>query len=95
MKSLTLVVLALCVSGCFRAQIRSAAAEGRGQGTKIGWTWLWGITPVTDRAPDCEYGLASADTQVPAWGMVVFALTGGIVAPVAIDYVCAAPPPLK
>lgn len=85
------LVLVASLSGCFRATIRSSAPEARASSTKIGVTWLYGVTPVDDRAPECEHGIASATTQMPFWGGVIMVLTAGLVAPMSIDYVCAEP----
>lgn len=89
---LAVTVLAVaCLSGCFRTTIRSAAPEAHGSTTKVGVTWLYGVTPVDDRAPECEHGIATATTQMPAWGALVWMLTAGLAAPMDVTYVCAKP----
>jgi hypothetical protein len=82
---------ALCLTACFRATIRSSAGEvlTRDEQTSHGVSWLWGLTPVNARAPECQSGVAYAETQVPFWGILVYALTAGIVGPMSITYTCA------
>lgn len=67
----------------------------RREDTKLAISWLWGGIPVDVRALECEHGFANVETVIPLWGVAVGMMTAFLITPVAVDYACAGPPPLK
>ncbi len=54
-------------------------------------TWLFGIVGTHSFAEECPRGLAEITTYTPLLGLVVGAVTFGIVVPRRAEYRCVAP----
>lgn len=88
-----LILIAGCFSlaGCFRTVIESPVARDGGRDDASGVSWF-ALTSSTHDAQECKHGIAKAETYMPVWGAFVYWFTGGIAAPMKVDYYCAAAP---
>jgi hypothetical protein len=85
----SLAAVAIFGSACFRTVINTPAAAGPAYGEDVEVSWLALSTATTD-AKQCTYGIARATAYLPFWGWLVYGVTIGIVAPMRMQYQCAA-----
>ncbi len=77
----------LLLSGCFGTLLTSGAPAAA-QGSRLGFTLLWGIKP-TLIDTECPKGIAQAATAIPLWGLPVAWFTLGTIVPTQTRYTCA------
>ncbi|MCP3144447.1 hypothetical protein [Pyxidicoccus xibeiensis] len=87
-RTMACVALLVSLTGCFRMSVRSGASRSGEARARTGVS-LVGLTTVNVAAGECEHGLSRVDVSWPAWGLLVYFATFGIVAPVRAEYVCA------
>lgn len=88
--STTLALAMLCLmSGCYRTVLTTPAARSDLEGDATGVSWV-SLTPVTHNASECTKGVARVESQMPVWGALVWFITGGLIAPMTVEYRCSA-----
>lgn len=88
---LCMLLVFLFVGGCYRGVVRSPAREVGQPIEDTGATFVYGLVGTTTDAKDCVHGIARAEVFWPWWGGLVNVISFGIVTPVRMMYVCAAP----
>jgi hypothetical protein len=85
-----LVFILTLAQGCYRTVIDTTAPRSASMNDATGVAWV-SLAPVTHKADECPYGLAKVDAKMPEWGALAWLLTGGLIAPMTIDYYCVDP----
>jgi hypothetical protein len=80
-------------TGCYSVGLRTGARpDGRHSVTQTSWHFIYGLTGANVSAPECRYGVASVNSQLPWWSIVVMGVSAGLVASSTTEYECAEGP---
>ncbi len=82
-----LVALTL-LSGCYNVHVRTTAEPAQGDERATTLHFINGLTPGEVEARDCSRGIADVRFQLPVWGVLLNAITFGLVGAVETTYTC-------
>lgn len=86
MKFLLLLCLVVA-SGCYRTSLKSTAIGDGQKHDALGLSIL-SLSEVSHDASECPQGFAYVETQMGPGGALVWLITGGLIAPMSIEYAC-------